>query len=307
MNRYDRILIIVDPTAATQPAVSKGAILAQRLSARLELLVCDTRAARESRLAAESIHGAKPYNAKALIELIAQPLRDRGLDVTTEVAWIESLDTGLVEHACRASANLVLKDTHHHSLAQRTFLTNTDWQLIRGCRSPLLLTKERAWSRSPRVLAAIDPEHVNDKPAQLDRQILERARSLADAAGGDLHIVHAYLPASIAASATATSLGAVIVSDQDLRQERESRMQSIRQISADFGVEESHVHLELGGPTAVLPMVAENIQADVIVMGAVSRRGLRRILMGSTAEDVLERLPCDAFVVKPENFSELSR
>ena len=306
MNRYHRILVIVDPTAATQPAISKGAILAQSLGARLELLVCDTRAAREARLAAESIHGAIPYNAKALVESIAQPLRARGLDVTTEVAWTESLDAGLVEHACRASANLVLKDTHHHSLAQRTFLSNTDWQLIRGCRAPLLLTKDRVWSRSPCVLAAIDPQHVNDKPAHLDQQILERARSLANALGGDLHIVHAYLPASIAANATATSLGAVIVSDQDLRQEREFRMQSIRQISASFGVADSHVHLELGGPTAVLPSVAEAIQADVIVMGAVSRRGLRRVLMGSTAEDVLERLPCDAFVVKPENFAELS-
>jgi universal stress protein E len=84
-------------------------------------------------------------------------------------------------------------------------------------------------------------------------------------------------------------------------------MLGIRQISAEFGVEESQIHLELGGPTAVLPMVAEAVHADVIVMGAVSRRGLRRVLMGSTAEDVLERLPCDAFVVKPENFAELSR
>lgn len=306
MSGYDRILIIVDPTAATQPAVSKGAILAERLGARLELFVCDTRAAREARLTAQALRGVVPYNAKALLESIAEPLRARGLDVTTELAWAESHDVGLVERACRATANLVLKDTHHHSLAQRTFLSNTDWQLIRGCRLPLLLTKEREWSRSPRILAAIDPEHVNDKPAQLDRQILERARSLADALGGDLHIVHAYLPASIAASATATSLGAVIVSEQDLRQEREFRLEGIRKIIADFRVDDSHVHLELGGPTAVLPMVAEAVQADVIVMGAVSRRGLRRVLMGSTAEDVLERLPCDAFVVKPENFAELS-
>jgi nucleotide-binding universal stress UspA family protein len=39
-------------------------------------------------------------------------------------------------------------------------------------------------------------------------------------------------------------------------------------------------------------------------MGAIARSGLKRIFIGSTAEDVLERLPCDALIVKPPNFSE---
>jgi len=41
---------------------------------------------------------------------------------------------------------------------------------------------------------------------------------------------------------------------------------------------------------------------DVMVMGAVSRRGLDRIFLGSTAERVLDRLPCDLLIVKPEGF-----
>jgi universal stress protein E len=36
----------------------------------------------------------------------------------------------------------------------------------------------------------------------------------------------------------------------------------------------------------------------VMTMGAIARSGLKRIFVGSTAEDVLERLPCDALVVK---------
>jgi len=38
-------------------------------------------------------------------------------------------------------------------------------------------------------------------------------------------------------------------------------------------------------------------------MGAISRSGLKRIFIGSTAEDVLERLPCDALIVKPPDFA----
>jgi universal stress protein E len=39
-----------------------------------------------------------------------------------------------------------------------------------------------------------------------------------------------------------------------------------------------------------------------MVMGAVSRSGLDRIFLGSTAERVLDRLPCDLLIVKPKGF-----
>ena len=37
-------------------------------------------------------------------------------------------------------------------------------------------------------------------------------------------------------------------------------------------------------------------------MGAVSRRGLKRLFLGNTADDVLDKLPCDLFIVKPADF-----
>ena len=37
-------------------------------------------------------------------------------------------------------------------------------------------------------------------------------------------------------------------------------------------------------------------------MGAIARNPFGRIFIGSTAERVLEQLPCDLLVVKPETF-----
>ena len=78
-------------------------------------------------------------------------LRARGLDVATETQCGDPLHLALVDRTKRTSADLVVKDTHHHSLAQRTVLTNTDWNLIRGCPVPLLLTKTRPWAARPRI------------------------------------------------------------------------------------------------------------------------------------------------------------
>ena len=38
-------------------------------------------------------------------------------------------------------------------------------------------------------------------------------------------------------------------------------------------------------------------------MGAVSRSGIKRALIGNTAERVLSELTCDVLVVKPTNFT----
>ena len=48
--------------------------------------------------------------------------------------------------------------------------------------------------------------------------------------------------------------------------------------------------------------LTDELHADVLVMGAVSRRGLKRLFLGNTAEEVLDKLPCDLLIVKPAGF-----
>src|SRR5215218_10056757 len=114
MNAINSILVIVDPTAERHPAVEKSELLAQKLGARLELYICDTKASREVRLAAQAGKRAdQPFlvNLKAFLEDLAKPIRERGLDVTTEVECADPLHTALIDRARRTTAGLVVKDT----------------------------------------------------------------------------------------------------------------------------------------------------------------------------------------------------
>jgi universal stress protein E len=296
----NNLLVIVDPTATTHPAVDKAALLARKLNARLELYVCDTRAARESRMS--SADGV--VDVRALLQTMAQPLREQGIDVTVEAEFGDPLVEKLVQRTCDTSADLVVKDTHHHSLARRTFLTNTDWELIRACPAALLLTKSARWAQTPKIVAALDPGHANDKPALLDQRILEQGRYLAQRLGGELHALHAYIPVSIIAAAVGREPPtALAVSPQDLKLEQEQKTREVEELAGRFDIDRSRIHVQLGGPAQVLPQAARDLQADVMVMGALSRRGLKRAFIGSTAEDVLEQLGCDALIVKPADFS----
>ena len=45
------------------------------------------------------------------------------------------------------------------------------------------------------------------------------------------------------------------------------------------------------------------IRSDVVVMGAIARSGLKRLVIGNTAEAVLDALTCDLLIVKPPGFT----
>jgi universal stress protein E len=308
VNPIRSILVIVDPSASEHPAVAKAAVLAEKFSARLELFACDTKASRNIRQAESARRPTRsPHDTdlKAMVERLAAPLRERGLDVTTESVSGEPLHTVLLERVKHTCAELVVKDTHHHTLAQRTFLTNTDWELIRGCPAALLLTKPKSWTAAPRICAAVDPGHEDDKPRLLDHCILDTAAALAQRLGGELHVVHAYIPTAIAVVSASEPTLMFDVPVELQATERRAKLKELMSITSDHRVMEANVHLEAGGTAEVLCRLATELQVDIMAMGAISRSAVKRAFVGSTAESVLEHLPCDLLIAKAPNFAEL--
>ena len=307
MDRIADILAIVNPLVRDQPAVDKAATLARWLGAGIELLICDTRSAREAEMEGPLpplSNASLNDNLDALLEELAEPLRDDGIDVTTHLISGDPLYEAVISWMRNSPADLVIKDTHHHSFASRTFSTNTDWHLIRDCPVPLLLTKPKAWSTPPVLMAAVDPGHVNDPSAALDHRILDITASLGKRMDAQVHAMHAYLPATIATAAVGGMPPMVGVSEEALVAERALKRSRIKQLTDAYGVADANLHVDPGAAVEYLPHMAAACGADIVVMGAIARSGLKRILIGSTAERVLETLPCDVLVVKPTDFAQ---
>jgi universal stress protein E len=211
--------------------------------------------------------------------------------VTVDVVWDHPLDAAVVKKAAAHDYWLVAKDTHHHNLLQRTLLTNVDWHLIRSCPAPLLLVKARKLAAEPNVIAAVDPVNEHDKPAALDDRIFSFAAELARTARGQLSVVHAY----------SAPMGVELPPDARRLIENEHREAMARFLDG---------HPVLGGRSFLyeglahecLQQAATELAADIVVMGAVARSGLKRLFIGSTAERVLDRLPCDLVIIKPLEF-----
>ena len=74
-----------------------------------------------------------------------------------------------------------------------------------------------------------------------------------------------------------------------------------------YPIRASAVHLHQGIAAETLLALSRNLPADIVIMGAISRSGLRKIFIGNTAERVLDRLPCDLLIVKPAGFAVPTR
>jgi universal stress protein E len=57
-----------------------------------------------------------------------------------------------------------------------------------------------------------------------------------------------------------------------------------------------------GSVTDSLPALARELPAQIIAMGIISRRWLKRFVIGDTAESIIREAPCDLLLIKPDNF-----
>jgi nucleotide-binding universal stress UspA family protein len=64
------------------------------------------------------------------------------------------------------------------------------------------------------------------------------------------------------------------------------------------------VCVTVGSPSERIVALATALDADLIVLGTHSRRGLGRMLLGSVAEEVVRRAPCGVLVIRPRDFLE---
>ena len=306
MSQQKRILVVVDPTASSHPSLERAAWLARHTAARIELFITDYAPQiadpRSHGVAADEARDALLDRHRGRLEQLAQPLRSGGLAVEIDARLDHPLHDSIVRKAQDSSADFVVKDTHYHSVLKRSIFSNTDWNLIRNCAATLWLVKPRPPGKRPCFVAAVDPLHEHDKPAELDHRIVNTAKALSEALGGELHVFHAFdLAAAIAISTDAMTPIALPINELADAM-RAEHTETVELICKEHGVPPERTHIHQGGTRQLLLALTEQLRADAVVMGAVSRSGLKSLFLGNTAEDVLDRLHCDLVIVKPAGF-----
>jgi universal stress protein E len=304
-----RILVAIRDVDRVPPSqLRKAATIARATGARVELFH-----ANGEPLIPESLRRSEGIGVFGRnIELVAEKslrrlarLRDSrifaGLKVESRMVRDYPPHEAVVRRVLAVGADLVVAASQRHHLAGRLFLLNTDWELIRYCPCPILFVKSRGDYRKPTVLTGVDPFHYNAKPANLDRHLLRSAAALTRVLRGELHVCHAYLPLAMSLITALEQAPLWLPPEaEDANTARVAR--AFNHLAENAGLPRRRRHLSMGDVPTVLLATARQIGANVVVMGAVSRSGLKRLFIGSTAERVLDELRCDVLIIKPQGF-----
>lgn len=188
--------------------------------------------------------------------------------------------------ARETGADLVVAGAQQHRFGGRLLLVNTDWELIRETPCPVLLVKPAGRYRRGVVIAAIDPFHANDKPARLDARLLKVAGSLARVLGGEAHAFHAYVPLAALAPAMMMQPVPILPSANDEAAYRRSVQRTFDALAKRAEIPASHRHLRAGDVSLQLADVVRRTRAQIVVMGALSRSGMKRVFIGGRIREL---------------------
>lgn len=304
--QFQRILVAAaDCSTRNSPALAKAAAIARQSGGTVTLFhsLFSSAISGESLVAPDRLEHDIEEAVRARKEqlaAVAAPLIRAGIKVRIRVRWDYPVHESIVREVRREKSDLVVAESHRHTRLARIVLSNTDWQLIRVSPVPVLFVKTaRPYARA-RILAAVDPMHAYAKPEQLDAEILAAASAFADAFNGRLHATHVY---QLATPFTSGVLMEPIPLPVNVTaQQRQRIRREFQALVQRYQLPERRRHLRTGNAADEIVALAKRIEAGIVVMGAISRSGLKRLFVGSTAERVIDRLACDVLVVKPAGF-----
>ena len=293
----ERILAVLDSGGGSDAVVARLRELSDE-STTAELLTVVHEAHLDGYLGNTEIYA--PLRKRLLDEeaakakALAAALGGEGLNASFKAVWDWPLGDAIRREAFAINADLIIVSfgtDRHRRLGSR------DWRFLAECPLPILVVNRPATQPYRHVVAAVDPAHTHAKPARLDHLIVALAAAVRERTGASLGLMHGFLPLS--------HYGADIDDGKPLplndaeRALETSRRDALDALAAEAGIDAGAARLVEGRPEAVLRALVDQGEADLLVMGALSRGKLAELVIGSTAERVLHDAACDVLLVKP--------
>lgn len=226
--------------------------------------------------------------------LVEEALRDAPLKPEVQLRVEVGEPTDVIRAAgVEVGASLIVVGSRGHSMLAQVFLGSTANQLLRESELPVLVVPSEQATLHPRILLA--PVDLSS----CSRASLRRAADLARQLKARVHVLHIVTLPTLPVMAGAAPIDINAVSlEQLIRSRRDWLEHTIEQLGLGDVVGELLVRT--GEAAHTIHEVAQETGADLICMGTHGRRGLQRLLLGSTAQRVLRHTPCAVYVLREE-------
>jgi nucleotide-binding universal stress UspA family protein len=289
VDRLRRIVVGVDidpdgkaPSPGSLRAVEQACLLARRTGASVRVMHSTWR----------DEEAERPPDPRDALEALRDERARRGDAIEVSVVegrpWLE-----LIRAVLRGEADLVVVGKRNRAGDDERRLGSVAVKLLRKCPVPVWVVHPEREPVAERVLAATDLTAVGDRA-------LEYAAWIADASGAALHVLHAYqVPLELQLEGGVSEQRYV----EGLRAlERDARAHIEQTLARTRFRGPVELHVGRDAPARAIRHAAQRLRPDLLVMGTLSRTGVAGLLVGNTAERMLDRVECSLLTIKPEGF-----
>ncbi|MBC3766823.1 universal stress protein [Neptunicella marina] len=290
--KINTILVIADKQDKQQKALARAQIMAERFDAKVHVVAFtyERLAGLSVDLSESDVQKAQQTLLKKHHDWLAKQVKEQELDASFEVVWEKDIVSWVKTHTAEQHYDLIIKTGNRSETA---LYTPTDWHLFRNGELPVLLVAEKRWRKKQAVMVALDMATKSKAKQTLNKKLVETAKVMAEGMQMPLHFV-----CSLSISPVLKDLG-IVDSKKLVRKAKAEYLPQIRKMAGNDSLTEETVHIKAGEACKVIPSVASEYGASLVVIGSVGRKGLKAKLMGNTAEKVLALLKTNVLVVQP--------
>lgn len=286
-----KIFVVADLSDSKQVAIQRACELAKNSCNSLHIVYFCYQSLRliqdEPQKVKQALLDAVSQEAKISLSSLVPD----GINYSFEVVWEKRIYNWINSYAKEHSPLMVVKTAHR----SETFLyTSTDWQLLRECPAPVFIVSDAKWRKSPNVLAAIDLETKRKSKQALNHQILATAKKFSETNDAELFVCYTVLFSKVL-----RDLGIHYKDELEMNAEKTLKSK-IEKLAAEYDIPVANFFIKAGEPEKVIPSMAAQQKAGVVVIGTVGRKGLKAKVLGNTAEKILSLLKSDVLAIKPE-------
>jgi len=285
MSLYKKLFVVIDPTSKKQPALVRAADIAAKSKGKVTAFSAIHKQVEEMG-SASSRKSGKQAELKAWKEKVTAllaPFKTKGLTLAQKCSWTSDWYAAVSRAALRVDAELVIKSTFRHGKLKRLLHSTSDFTIMRHSPAPVLLVRERKSFSGKAILAALDIESKNEGHIGLNNALMKHAHEMADFTGLPLHV--------IAATSRKPDFSHLIEGEEAHPDGDEATL------AHAFGVARANFHIVRGDAKRVIPERANFLKADTVVLGVSKRSGAKGVLVGTTAQKILDKLDCDVLAV----------
>jgi universal stress protein E len=283
---YLQAIVATDFSPAAKAAVQQAIWLARTSGAKLAM----TYAAPDSMQSFKTAPEIRQESAVKMKEMM-EDLGAADLDVPLQTRIGQPIV--VIIHAVQQGGfDLVLAGSRGHGDWTQFLIGSTAKRLVRKCPVSVWIVKSEDVGPPKVILAPTDLSDVS-------RKAIREGLWLAEQSGAEFHVLYV-VDSQKVSEQEASKQPSSSASQQEIEAEAMRQLEEFLKPLETAG--RIHFHVTQGVAWKEIGRMAQQLNADLIAMGTVGRSGVMGVLLGNTAEKVLDTCDCSILTVKPDGF-----